>query len=67
MKKVFDIAPLVLKNVNREAEEDVFARGLTSGLVCKDRALSIESYERSLREVRFEREFVDSGAKQHTF
>ena len=47
MKKVFDIASLVLKNVNREAEEDVFVEGLTSGFICRDRTLSIELYQMS--------------------
>jgi hypothetical protein len=47
MKKVFDIASLVLKNVNREAEEDVFVEGLTSGSICRDRTLSIELYQMS--------------------
>jgi len=47
MKNVFDIASLVLKNVNREAEEDVFVEGLTSGLICRDRTLPIELYQMS--------------------
>jgi len=47
MENLFDIAPLVLKNVNREAEEDVFARGADLRPVCRDRVLSIEPCEMS--------------------